>query len=100
MSASACVSPVSALTWTEASASGTDAEAMSGGLALAGFEGAGSAADLSGADGIAVTHSHLFRRPRIVRSSLCRARVILGYLILRLCSASMTTREMMSRALY
>ena len=37
MSTSACVSPVSGLTWSTVSESGTDAEVMSGGLALAGF---------------------------------------------------------------
>jgi len=37
--------PVSGFTWSAASVSGTDAEAMSGGLVLAGFEGADSALD-------------------------------------------------------
>ena len=39
MSTSACVSPVSGFTWSAASVSGTDAEAMSGAFPVAGFEG-------------------------------------------------------------
>src|ERR1019366_3503763 len=52
MSTSACVSPMSGLTRSVASASGTDALAMSGGLPFAGFERAGLASDLLGAVGI------------------------------------------------
>ena len=37
MSTSACVNPVSGFNWSTVSGLGTDAEAMSGGLALAGF---------------------------------------------------------------
>ena len=39
---------MSGLTWSAASVSGTEAEAMSGGLAIAGCEGAGSTSGLFG----------------------------------------------------
>jgi hypothetical protein len=46
------VSPVSGLTWSAASVSVTEAEAMSGGLVLTGFVGAASVSDLIAVGGI------------------------------------------------
>src|ERR1035441_7035822 len=60
MSTSECASPVSGLTLSDASVSGTDAEAMSGGLAFGGFEGAGSVSGLIGVVRIVNTLSGVF----------------------------------------
>jgi cation transport ATPase len=54
VSTSARASPVSGFTLSDASVSGTDAEAMSGGFVFAGVAGAGLASDLSGVVGTVV----------------------------------------------
>ena len=76
MSTSACVSPVSGFTWSAASVSGTDAEAMSGGLAFAGFEGAGSASDLFGVVRIVTTFLCKILHPEAEEEFIDLAKVV------------------------